>query len=163
LIEHQAQLSLRDIFLERLKSHYLLYPAVWRTEYYSLFRMFTAFKNYSTIINNIRQNTFFPEELRKHIRVYPGSLTELKDKIDIILKQGEESPSKVYRWFLANEFNLLINKVRKIYINSADKDRFIPIRSMLSPLKVSYRIKTNDEDTLNYLEYLKNKCGYKKT
>jgi len=121
----------------------------------SYFRLFQAMDKFEK--NLIAANTL--EHLEKLLFVYPGCLSELAEKI----KYGIDHPKpEVFNWFLAKEFNVLVDIAHKQYSKLRPKGTSIkPPENKWQQLKVnSPLLPVKFAKSKRYLNLIKKECGY---
>ncbi len=133
-------------------------PADFQLSYFSVFRAFDNLRqNIEEAMDSYKQN---PEILLGYIQSYPGSLMEISRKLkdDFIHNEKRTNVSQVFRWFLYQEMNSLIDEVVKFLRKDKRTDQdFI---DFLLGMKLTLPGISDDERVQKYLHYIKKNCNY---
>jgi hypothetical protein len=128
----------------------------------SYFQMFMGFENYRDILKNCKRDKSgkpLRDELRRHLDVYPGSIRELSQKMDELLKEDPPRFSKVYLWFMVNELNSLVSLWKSFLPGEKDEISDLSGKAdacLLVPIELGLSAGKEEQ----YRELVRKACGY---
>jgi len=121
----------------------------------SYFKLFQATENFELNLKGI--NKF--EHLEKLVFVYPGCLAELREKINVKING---SMPEVFNWFLAEEYNSLVNVAREEYqrLRSKGSATTPPVNKWKQLELESPLLPENLKSSKCYIKLIKKECNY---
>ena len=122
----------------------------------SYFRLFQAMEAYRSRLSGIKKL----DALEKVVFVYPGCLSEMRDKIDAKLNDGQD----IFNWFLAQEYNQLVALAKRRYSDIRPKGKKIPPKPPAhkwgSLTIAEPKISKLKSESKAYLNLIRVGCGY---